>query len=56
MLDVLDMLNVLKENLRTRKKFFNNKDEERKYYEFLDYIFNFYLKFDQSFGLMNQDH
>ena len=34
----------------------NNQIEERKYSEFLDYIFKYYLTFDHLFGLMNQDH
>ena len=37
--------------------FFNNTDEERKYSDFLDhYLFKYYLTFEHSFGLMNQDH
>ena len=52
----LDMLDALKEYLRTRKMFFNNTDEERKFPECLDYIFKFYLEFNHSFSLMNQDH
>ena len=52
-----DMLESLKEHLRTRNMFFNNTDEERKYSDFLDhYLFKYYLTFEHSFGLMNQDH
>ena len=51
-----DMLQILEEHLRSRNMFFNNQIEERKYSEFLDYIFTYYLTFDHSFGLMNQDH
>ena len=36
--------------------FFNNMDEERKYSDFLKYLFKYYLTFEHSFGLMNQDH
>ena len=36
----------------TRK---NNIYEQRKYSEFLNYLYKFYLNFDHSFGLMNQD-
>ena len=50
------MLAVLKEHLRTGNMFFNTTDTERKFSEFLDYIFKFYLTFNHSFGLMNQDH
>ena len=35
---------------------FTNTDEERKYFEFLDYLFKHYLTFYHSFGLRNQDH
>ena len=36
--------------------FFKSTDKKRKYSEFLDYLFKFYLTFDHLFGLMNQDH
>ena len=51
-----DMLDILKEHLKTRNMLFNNPVEERKYSDFLDYIFKYNLTFDHSFGLMNQDH
>ena len=41
----LDMLDVLKEHLKTRNIFFNNADEVRKISEFLDYMFKFYMTF-----------
>ena len=30
-------------------------DDERKYSDFFDYLLKYYLTFDHSFGLMNQD-
>ena len=36
--------------------FFNYPIEERKYSDGLGYIFKYYLRFEHSFGLRNQDH
>ena len=43
------------DQLGTKNMFVNNTDEERKYSDFLKYLFKYYLTFDHSFGLMNQD-
>ena len=42
--------------ISTRNMFFNKTDEKRKYSDFFYYFFEYYLIFDDSFGLMNQYH
>ena len=52
-----EMLENLKEHLRTKNMSFTTALHEEKYrLQFLPYMFQFYLTFEHSYGLLNQDH